>query len=633
MAIIISEIRIENFRSLKNVSLELKNNNILIGSNNSGKSNFLKAINIALGSDKSVTEDDIFIDSEDKSLPHDRISIIDVLIKPTTKDGVNVHNFSEFWASVFTEKWITTDETNGDYVGIRTTIQYDPVRDDYNITRRPINEWKDSIESSVAGKRGYFTEQMTENIASFYMDAQRDATQDIQSKKSYFGKATSQTDLPDKELQKLEEQLDNINSEIISGIPALKDTKEQLNQLCQTIGNKDSLVEIQSVARKLTDLHKGMDITYKDGKSATLSISQHGMGTRSWISFLTLGAYVQWYQKNLKKNDDEAESYIMLTMEEPEAHLHPQAQKQLYGQIIKFSGQKIISTHSPSIAAQANLDELIHFQKIDGVTHTERLYLPNMNEEMQKVAKSKIRREVMNTRGELLFASAIVLCEGVTEEQALPIYFNEYFGTEAVFCGVNIIGIGGKNYGTFLYLIKSFNIPWFIFSDGESDTINTVKNAVKIISSQPLSAMKNVVILDNGDDYEHHLINSGYGEEIVAAINQFEDNPNFFDDFVNSRNHKARESKKFIRKCGACGQDIFDGVLYNYDGDEGRKRAIYDCCTNKRKKAKASYACSIATHIVNQENTKNRIPPKVKTLFDEMAKQLNLRVKDEYHEN
>lgn len=34
----------------------------------------------------------------------------------------------------------------------------------------------------------------------------------------------------------------------------------------------------------------------------------------------------------------------------------------------------------------------------------------------------KIKREVINTRGDLLFANAIILCEGETEEQSLPVF-------------------------------------------------------------------------------------------------------------------------------------------------------------------------------------------------------------------
>ncbi|MDR3238129.1 MAG: ATP-binding protein, partial [Spirochaetia bacterium] len=49
MGIFLAEIRIRNYRSLEYVEVELGMTNILIGQNNSGKSNFLRAINIALG--------------------------------------------------------------------------------------------------------------------------------------------------------------------------------------------------------------------------------------------------------------------------------------------------------------------------------------------------------------------------------------------------------------------------------------------------------------------------------------------------------------------------------------------------------------------------------------------------------
>ena len=234
-------------------------------------------------------------------------------------------------------------------------------------------------------------------------------------------------------------------------------------------------IEIEPLARKMTDLHKGMDVIFRDGEAARLSVSQHGMGTRSWISFLTLGAYVDWEKQHLVEDDPESESYIMLTMEEPEAHLHPQAQQKLYSQLCKFSGQKIISTHSPSIVAQAELCDLIHFEKINGKTQAHSFNASNYTEE----EKNRIKREVISSHGELLFAKAIVLCEGITEEQALPIYFQEKYGIDPTFCGINIIGIGGQNYKTFLSLIKNFHIHWYIFSDGESSTIRTVKKAVR----------------------------------------------------------------------------------------------------------------------------------------------------------
>ncbi len=624
MGIALTNIRMKNFRSIKNMDLKLGMTNILIGQNNRGKSNLLRAVDIALGSYKEISEEDVFV-IEDERLTSDKVAIIDILLRPINEQGEKLNVFSDYWTSVFTEAWITTDETDGNFVGIRTHIEFDLRKNDYVLTKRPIHEWKGSIEDAVVGNRKFFGNDMTELMTSFYMDAHRDAVEDIRNKKSYFGRATSQNDLSDELIAELEGQLNRINNEIVENIPALQQTNRIMASIGTTMGSLSSVVEIEPLARKITDLHKGMDIVYKDGSSAKFSISQHGMGTRSWISFLTLGAYVDWHIKKLKQDDADAESYIMLTMEEPEAHLHPQAQRQLYSQIVAFNGQKIISTHSPSVLAQAEIKDIIHIDKIEGMTLATRFD----TEQYTPEEVNRIKREVINTRGELLFSSAIVLCEGITEEQALPIYFKEYFGVDAICCGINIIGIGGQNYKTFLNLIKNFRIPWFIFSDGEPSAIRTVENAVKIINDVPVQELPNVIILENGEDYEKHLIASGYADTIITAINECEKDDNFFCNYVESNNHKSCGRKPSHKpKCESCNQDIYEDILRDYDGDAGIARAIYDCCTGK--KAKAKYATFVAQKIVMQEAFSQRIPPRVKKLFEEIARSLNLAQREEY---
>lgn len=46
MGILITKVRIENYRSIENMEVALSGTNVIIGANNSGKSNFLRAINI-----------------------------------------------------------------------------------------------------------------------------------------------------------------------------------------------------------------------------------------------------------------------------------------------------------------------------------------------------------------------------------------------------------------------------------------------------------------------------------------------------------------------------------------------------------------------------------------------------------
>lgn len=61
MGIQLSDVRIKNFRSIEYVEVKLTDINILIGQNNCGKSNFLRAINVALNNTYFASEQDIFV--------------------------------------------------------------------------------------------------------------------------------------------------------------------------------------------------------------------------------------------------------------------------------------------------------------------------------------------------------------------------------------------------------------------------------------------------------------------------------------------------------------------------------------------------------------------------------------------
>jgi putative ATP-dependent endonuclease of OLD family len=112
--------------------------------------------------------------------------------------------------------------------------------------------------------------------------------------------------------------------------------------------------------------------------------------------------------------------------------LHPNAQKQLYSQINSIAGQKIISTHSPYIAAVAELGQIRNFYKNQRV-YCGRVAIDALNDEEQR----KIERQVINTRGEIFFSKLMVFFEGETEEQALPIFAKCHFEQSAVEMGID----------------------------------------------------------------------------------------------------------------------------------------------------------------------------------------------------
>ncbi len=594
MGILLSKVRISNYRSIESLSLELGLLNLLIGQNNAGKTNFLKAVNLAISGVTDISEDDIFV-AMDERLEHAKTAAIDILLQPIDDSGNTCAEFSDFWTSVFTDSWITTSP-DGNFVGIRTEIRYDTIKDSYGMRRRCIRQWGESIEeATIETKRTNFSDDMRTYLQSFYMDANRDIVQDLRNRKSYFGRVTSSYALTDEAIREIEAQLNTANEKIIESIPSLQQTKERISAIGHTIGATGNTIEIEPLARKITDLNKGMDIVMQDGKAAPFPIAQHGYGTRSWISFLTLSAFVENQNQKLK-DDDEAEQFIMLTMEEPEAHLHPQAQRHLFEQISRFEGQKIISTHSASIIAQASLTDAIYFSKHDGKTSAIRhtAFIAQEDEE-------RIFREVINTRADLLFASAVILCEGITEELALPVYFAEYFSCAPYSLGVSIVNISGKDkYRPFLSLIKGFDIPWFIFSDGEPEAIASVSSAIKqVFDVDDYTTFSNVFVLENGDDYEDYLIREGYSDLIIEAICEYEDEAEYFNTYIERMNGQKRKG----------------GIVRDYAKADGPRDALVDLCHEHKPK----YARPVAKKLTGIANQEKRIPSQIKALLSALA--------------
>jgi putative ATP-dependent endonuclease of OLD family len=296
--------------------------------------------------------------------------------------------------------------------------------------------------------------------------------------------------------------------------------------------------------------------------------------------------------------------------------------------LLEFRGQKIVSTHSTSILAQTDLKDIIQFKKKDGKTIACRFNVGNYEE----FEIDKIKREVIRTQGELIFSNAIVLCEGITEEQELPIYFKEFFGTVPSFLGINIIGIGGQNYSTYMKFIKEFNINWYIFSDGEKEAIKSVKKAVKVISDIDYTELNNVFVIDNGYDIEKMTIKSGNMPAIIDAINIVNSDSNYYENYVKklNGNKKTHREKTDQPPCKLCGQFIYKDVVdENEDGLDEKESQLYRCMTAKDGKAK--YASMIARQIINNSEIVKRFPNTILSLLIQIEKDFRLTRRCEYN--
>ena len=583
MSILIKTVRIAGFRGLENIEVSLEQTTILTGMNNSGKTSFLKALQLALGSRQFVSQDDFFIQESSVS---DKI-IIDLLIVPTNSDGEQCETFSENWEELFLLERIKSEDDVNFFVPLRTIITSDELKSSYKTQHFILQSWPEFKQEGLNwfdAADGKDTSFHFDGIPFFYMDAQRDILDDMKLRSSYLGKMLSKIKYSEEATEKIEYMIKLLNDEVVSDSDILLNIKKTLEELDTAMGTHSEGVEITPFAKKVRDLNKSLSIYYADQQDS-FSMEYHGMGTRSWSSLLTLKAFISLLSSNAEKK--ESVFFPILAIEEPEAHLHPNAQKKLYGQINAIAGQKIISTHSPYIAAEANLRQVRNFYK-DGSVTCSKIDINNLNSEEIR----KINRQVINTRGEIYFSKVIVFFEGETEEQALPILAEKYFGKTFVEMGLDFVGVGGfGNYLPFLHFAEAFKIPWLIFSDAENDTDKPIKDRVQ---SQFLNcgSEKNesdcIVFLDDGNDFETQLIDDGFTNEIKQVIASFED-------YVSEQHKQAKMEE-----------------IEKYDDDR-----LYEIIAA----SKTQYGPAIAEQIVQSDK---ELPPKVIELFSKIADVLRI---------
>jgi len=603
MGILIDKVRILNFRAIKNLEVSLSKLTMLVGANNSGKTSFLKALNLALGIDrKIVNREDVYDDGTTDV--YTKEIIIDIRIIAVDDNGKRKQDFDENWAESdgFDSKNIKYDNDLEAFLGIRTKYKFDTLSQTFkqeSFTLKgwlPFNNW--TLDTNEDKRL-----QKLDSIPLIFVDAQRDIQVDLKDRSSFLGKMTNKPDIKQADIEPIENQINSLNESIILKSDNLKILKEKLKELNKTVlsGNADG-VEITPVSKKIRDIGRNLNINFNDVGTQSFPLEYHGMGTRSWASILTLNAFISW-QEEINKDA----YFPILALEEPEAHLHPNAQRQLYHQLTKISGQKIISTHSPFVAAQCDLMDLRHFYKDNDGLKVGQLIENIPSEEFDKEVINDLNYFVIQNRGEVLFSKAIILIEGATEEQALPLLYLQKTGKHPYEHGINFISVNGKNYFPFLVLANFLNIKWFILSDGDNGAENEVKSQIDKIDNRKI--YDKLFVFDN-IDFEEYLVNNGYSMYIQNAINNFKCREYFPNEFI----------EEFDQ------QKMKGGRVRNYKGDDdnGYRRAILDCM----RKNKFDFAKSIAIEICKNKdgNDKTIFPPKIDELFIKIAADLNIEL-------
>src|SRR5471030_288042 len=610
MPILVDTLRIFGFRGISNIEINLSKVCVLIGTNNSGKTSVLKAMQLAMGDySRYITDEDFHIGNDDQT---QKTIIIDTRIIPCGKDGKQIKAFEDIWAEEFSDNIQST--ANGEqFVAIRTCCKHDLVRGGFQTERFSLEYWPEKEDwVDVDDSRKSKIKTRFDSLPFISIEAQRDIHQELRERSSFIGKILSGVDYKPEDINEIEKMVGTLNAEAVNKSDSLKNLKKNLENLSQSFSGAGH-AEITPFPKKIRDLSKQFTLHFGESEKNSFSMEYHGMGTRSWATMLSVKSFIELMAENY--NIEEKPFYPILSAEEPEAHLHPNAQRTLYTQLVNTSGQIIISTHSPYLAAIADQTQLRYLVK-----HENETKIHQLSSELEPEDIRRIQREVIHSRGELLFSKVIVLSEGETEEQALPQLFNKYFQCEPFMLGVNFIGVGGsgKKYKPYLSFAKDFNIPVFIFSDGEPDILKQLQKVYnQVIGEVDLKDCPNIVILEE-DDFEGYLLNNGYNELIenaIASVDSEEKITNWIDKKQGTMDSPKRTTQP---PCATCKQPIFAGEIRDYNTEGGRTKAIAEILDSQKPK----YAQAITEKLCKIEAGK--FPPKIIELFEKIKKGVKL---------
>ncbi len=511
-------VRVRNFRSLREVDVELSALTLLVGENNAGKTSFLEALFSAIGAGRrTFTSDDVYIGPNEQSAPRDREIIVDILVRPTDAAGKVIATFPEgsYWLQLWGNGVAQDIQEEFDFVAVRTKMAWNPTRNEHYIRRQFLLDWAAPEKWHEAKvKDGDVGNNQLEPLALHFLDAQRDLNGEFSNRGSYWYRLISEPGLSPDLVKKLEEDLTSLNESIIQGSPVLDHIGKHLGDLYQTVSCERESISITPLPRHLRDLSRGMDVQFGTRGAATLPLARHGMGTRSLAAILVFRAYCAWRMQAVEV------MHPMLALEEPEAHLHPQAQRAMMQQIHQMPGQRLVSTHSPFIVAHTDITDFRVFRKAGADT-----VVTSMPQDTWTAdEKEKVNRKVTATRGEILFARAVIYFEGETEEFALPVFAETYWHDHPSALGVTMVNVGGDAaYRPFLRLAKCFGIPWFIFSDGEPGARENVRQSL-VDLGEPEDSPR-VFTIPDGKNFETYLADLYPQELRDMVINQRAQSP------------------------------------------------------------------------------------------------------------
>lgn len=204
----------------------------------------------------------------------------------------------------------------------------------------------------------------------------------------------------------------------------------------------------------------------------------NGLGYRNLISiYLKLMDFREKWLKSLSDGKN-IEPIHLVFVEEPEAHLHAQAQQVFVkkafealcnNEIIKkhpwLKTQLVLSTHSNHVVNELDLNCMRYFRRVmDAGDKIPVSNVINLSSTFgpEEETKQFVTRYIRLTHCDIFFADAVILVEGPAEKILVPSFLAKA-GLDSYY--ISVIEVNGRHAHSFRSLINKIGIPTLIVTD------------------------------------------------------------------------------------------------------------------------------------------------------------------------